>query len=212
MNRSHTIRAGALLGLLMLGCEAADPAAPGVPEPAFSATITPTDPPFYARVERPFTIHTDDWAALIFYRTPSCVPVAFNLLDLFHVPDAFFCGPLTVEGWEMRKSPDPFSAPFQSVYRGLGGVPVWLVSWADMQAAMADDVVTKGEVMALPSFIAGTASEYEEMLQPLPTRIPSRVVINARGSLANGQGFRVHYVSEDTFSGNNVRSVRIDVW
>jgi hypothetical protein len=50
------------------------------------------------------------------------------------------------------------------------------------------------------------------MLQPLPTRVPSRLVINAGGALGDGRSFRLHYTSHDDFSGNNVRSVRIDVW
>ena len=38
--------------------------------------------PVYARVERPFLIHTDEWAAVLFYRDPACVPEDFNLLDM----------------------------------------------------------------------------------------------------------------------------------
>ena len=30
--------------------------------------------PAYARLEIPFAVHTDDWAAIIFYRLPSCIP------------------------------------------------------------------------------------------------------------------------------------------
>jgi hypothetical protein len=175
-------------------------------------TQSDANPPFYARVERPFTIHTDQWAAIVFYRPPACVPGGFNLLDFFDIPGAFFCGPLTVEGREMRKDSEPSAAPFQALLKGLGAVPVWLVSWADMQAALADDVLTRVELESLPSLVTGTAFTFAEMLQPIPTRVPSRLVINAGGTLTDGRSFRLHYTSEDDFSGNNVRSVRIDAW
>jgi hypothetical protein len=77
---------------------------------------------------------------------------------------------------------------------------------------MADDVVTKTELEGLPSLLRGTADAFEEMLQPIPTRIPSLLVINAEGTLEDGRSFLLHYNSHDDFSGNNVRSVRIDVW
>jgi len=209
---SNPIRAAALLALITAGCDSAGPAAPENITPAFAVTNSPANPPFYARVELPFTIHTDEWAVIVFYRPPACVPGGFNLLDFFDVPGAFFCGPLAVEGREMRMDPNPFAAPFQSLLKGLGSVPVWLVTWADMQAALADDVVTRTELESLPSLLMGTADTFEEMLQPIPTRVPSRLVINAQGTLEDGRSFLLHYNSHDDFSGNHVRSVRIDVW
>jgi hypothetical protein len=209
---SNPIRAVALLALITAGCDAAGPAAPENSPPAFAVTNSPANPPFYARVEFPFTIHTGEWAAIVFYRPPACVPGGFNLLDFFDVPGAFFCGPLAVAGREMRMDPNPFAAPFQSLLKGLGSVPVWLVTWADMQAALADDVVTRTELESLPSLLMGTADTFEEMLQPIPTRVPSRLVINAQGTLEDGRSFLLHYNSHDDFSGNHVRSVRIDVW
>jgi hypothetical protein len=112
----------------------------------------------------------------------------------------------------MRKTADPFAAPFQSEMHGLGALPVWLVSWTELEAALADGVLTMPELRSLPSLQMGTAQSFNEMLQPIPTRIPSRLVINARGSLADGRSFVLHYTSEDDFTGNDVRSVRIDVW
>ncbi len=209
----NTIRAVALLALLSAACDRPGPAAPDRLAPALEVARIANDPPFYARVERPFSYHTDEWAAIVFYRPPSCVPADFNLLDLFDVPAAFSCGPLNTEGWEMRKDlGDPFAAPFQSVIQGLGAVPIWLVSWSDMQAALADDVVTKAELLTLPSLLIGTAYAYEEMLQPIPTRVPARVVIDAQGTVADGRRFMYHYNSHDDFSGNDVRSVRIAIW
>ena len=205
-------RAAALAALLVAACQTGDVAGPVVQDPAFSVNRAVADPPFYARVELPFTIHTDEWAAVVFYRPPSCVRQDFNLLDFFDIPGAFFCGPLTVAGWEIRKTPDPFAAPFQSELHGLGAVPVWLVSWADMAGALADGDLKMAELASLPSLQMGSAHTFSEMLQPIPTRLPSRLVINAEGTLADGRRFRLHYTSQDDFSGNDVRSVRIDVW
>jgi len=208
---SHTLCASALLAALTAGCESAAPLAPDETPVAFATTHTPVDPPFYARLERPFTVHTDEWAAIVFYRPPACVRAEFNLLDFTDIPGAFFCGPLTVQGWEMRKDADPFAAPYQSSMKGLGAVPVWLVTWAELRPAFAGGI-TIAELESLPSLVKGTAATFEEMLQPIPTRVPSRLVMNARGTLADGRSFLLHYTSQDDFSGNDVRSVRIDVW
>lgn len=197
--------------LFAAGCQA-DVAAPVDDGLAFEVFQNPVNPPFYARVERPFTVHTDDWAAIVFYRPPSCVPAGFNLLDFFDIPGAFFCGPLAVEGWEMRKVPDPFAAPWQSEMHGLGAVPVWLVSWVELKTALIDGVLTVPELMGLASLQIGSAHTFSEMLQPIPTRLPSRLVMNAEGLLADGRRFRLHFNSEDTFTTIDVRSVRIDVW
>jgi hypothetical protein len=109
-------------------------------------------PPFYARVERSsvhteIVPHTEDWGAVVFYRALYCVPAEFNLLDLFDIPAAFFC-PLTIEGFEVwRNGPPPEDlAPMQAKFNGLGAVPVWFVSWPELQAAVADDVLTLAEL------------------------------------------------------------------
>ena len=81
-----------------------------------------------------------------------------------------------------------------------------------MQSALADDVVTIAELLGLPSLQVGTARTFNETLQPIPTRLPSRLIMNASGTLADGRRFRLHYTSKDTFTTIDVRSVRIDVW
>lgn len=99
---------------------------------AFGAVLTQypsaqdPGPPFYARIEHGFVIHDDTTAAIAFYRDPSCVPLTFNLLNLFDAPRAFGC-PLTVDGFDVWKNgPPPVDqGPIQSETRGLGAVPVW---------------------------------------------------------------------------------------
>lgn len=47
---------------------------------------------------------------------------------------------------------------------GLGAVPVWFVSWPEMQAALADDVLTV--LLSLPSLRIGSASFFKETQHP----------------------------------------------
>ena len=147
--------------------------------------------PAYARVSlSPLGLsvpHDDAWAAIVFYRQVACVPSGFNLLTFFDVPRVFGC-PMTVAGheiWEHGPGVDP--APVQAFTRDAGPVPVWFVSWAELQAAAADGVLTIGELAALPSLLTGTATWYHEMLQP-----EQRALIQARGTLSDGRPFTVH--------------------
>ena len=45
----------------------------------------------------------DERVAFIFYRPPDCVPETFDLFVFFDIPGAFFCTPLTVEGFVIYK-------------------------------------------------------------------------------------------------------------
>jgi len=99
--------------------------------------------PAYARIEvvdGHVLVHNDGkWAAISFYRQPSCVPEDFNLLDFFDAPGAFDCE-LTVEGFEIwRNGPEAGdSAPIQTVSFGLGAVPVWFVRSDELEGEVAD--------------------------------------------------------------------------
>jgi hypothetical protein len=152
-------------------------------------------PPFYAALERIFLPHTDEWAAVTFLRQPGCVPDNFNLLDVIDVPGAFSC-PLTVEGFAVFKNaPPPVElAPIQVNMHGLGAVPIWFVSWAELQAAIADDVLTVPELLTLPSLRIGSAGFYKQTQQPGPERPQGagngKIQIVAHGSLMNGQSFQ----------------------
>lgn len=158
-------------------------------------------PPFYARIERPYaggepggTIHSDEWAAIVFYRSPACVPPDFNLLDFFDVPAAFGCA-LTVEGFEVwaNGGPPADEAPLHALLRGTGNVPVWFVSWPALQAAMADDVITISELSGMPSLRKGHASYFHETLHPTGgAERGNKLEINASGTLVDGGAFRLH--------------------
>ena len=141
--------------------------------------------PAYARIG-PDAVQTDEWAAIPFYRLPSCVPADFNLLRFMDPPRAFGC-PLTVEGQEVwERGPGQDAAPKLVVTRGQG-VPIWFASSSELQAAMSDGVLTIGELSSLQSLVVGTADVYQEVLRP-----GELIVINARGTLSDGRRFRLH--------------------
>ena len=154
--------------------------------------------PFYARVPRSDIIHNDEWAVIVFYRPASCIPADFNLLDFFDYPTAtgpgaFGCNPPTTDSKEFwRNGPGIDPAPILAKFRGLGAVPIWFVDWSELEAAVADDVLTIGELEALPSLRQGSADYYRETLRPgesTSTR-PSGIQLIARGELTDGSRFR----------------------
>ncbi len=154
--------------------------------------------PYYARFGGPpIAPHTERWAAIVFYRDPSCVPAGFNLLTFFAGPAAFRC-PLTVEGfeiWENGPGRDP--APRMSKLREAGGVPIWFVSWPELRAAAGDGVLTISELRALPSLVPGVASHFTETLHPTQSNKKGKINIHANGSLADGRAFRFRFVAHD---------------
>jgi hypothetical protein len=158
-------------------------------------------PPGYSIIERGFIPHTDDWAAVPFVRQTACVPLNFNLLDFRDLTPAFPGGPprfvlcdLTVEGHAIFKNaPPPVDpAPIQVHMQGLGAVPIWFVSTAELATALQDDVLTIAELMSLPSLRIGSAAFFELTNQPGPLRKglgTGKIELNATGTLAGGGSF-----------------------
>lgn len=182
--------------------------AAALPGTAFGAVRTeiPAEdpgPPFYARVERA-SVHTDivpndgDWGAVVFYRSPACVPDGFNLMDLFDPPAAFGCS-LTIDGFELwRNGPPPEDMiPMFAKLDGLGATPVWFASWSDIQAAVADDVLTIGEVEDLPTLRMGTALVYRENLFPTDGAEEPKLWIRAYGLLDDGRSFELRHFGRE---------------
>lgn len=160
-------------------------------------------PPFYSELARDFLFHADQEAAIVFWRLPECIPADFNLLDFLDLTPAFPGGPprpllcsLTVEGVESWHDPavDPF--PFQAQVRGSGAVPIWFVSWPELQAAIGDGTLTIAELASLPSRRIGTATFYQESVRNSlqGNRHPSSTT-DASGPMTDGGSFRLH-VSE----------------
>jgi hypothetical protein len=175
--------------LLASGCQAGGdgPTGPGPGSLVAAAERSEDTPlPYYARIERGIVIHDGTSAAIVFYRPPVCVPADFNLLDFFDVPGAFACVPMTVEGFQVTKSPP---IPAQSLLRGLGAVPVWFVDWPELEAAVADDAVTITELAALPSLRIGSADSYHETLHPTGGTKQNKLTLIASGELTAGGEF-----------------------
>jgi hypothetical protein len=146
--------------------------------------------PFYARLGREDIYHTDDWAAIVFYRPSTCVPADFNLLDFFDIPRAFGCTPGTTDGFSIWKhGPGLDPGPILVELHGLGAVPVWFVRWPALQGALADDNLTIAELASLQPLI-GSASAYHETLRPTEV-LETEIELNARGTLVDGRSFQL---------------------
>jgi hypothetical protein len=119
-------------------------------------------PPYYALLGRGYLPADGGWVGIVFTRAPECVPSGFNLLDQFDIPRAFGCA-LTIEGEAWRRNPSDL-IPFQIHARGTGAVPIYFVAEAELQTAIADDVLTIGELQSLPSLLIGSASFLESVV------------------------------------------------
>ncbi len=191
---------GCILGLFLL-------AVPGVVQAADRVPETSNDLPFYARLERGL-IHTDGkWAAIAFYRPPDCIRGDFNLLDFFDVPAAFGCN-----------APEPYLSGFlivkdtelfiQSRLQLVPGriMPVWFVSWPELESAINDDDLTIGELKAMPSLLQGWSTFYTETLHPLGMAQQTKSELVALGYLEDGRKFS--YQVSETHS--ELRHVKIE--
>ncbi len=173
---------------------------------AASVRVKEGDLPFYARIGYEEFYHTEDWAVIVFYRPPACIPEDFNLLEFFDIPGAFSCGPYTTEGlgiWKNGPGIDP--APIQVKLFGLGAVPVWFTNWPALEEAMADGNLYLHELEAMPSLLKGSAGFYEETLHPSGGRHPSMIEFVARGFLEDGRTFDVKATITD--AGNLVTHI-----
>lgn len=153
--------------------------------------------PFYARFGENETFSDGEWTVIVFYRSPDCIPAEFNLNQFFHFPGndgpgAFACAPPTttsIEYWANGPQTDP--APLIAEMTGRGAVPVWFIAQAEVEAAMADGVVTIGELAALPSLLKGEAATYTELLHPGQSNPQSLIQFKAEGTLDDGRSFMV---------------------
>jgi hypothetical protein len=94
-----------------------------------------------------------------------------------------------------KNAPPPVdSAPIQSNLHGLGAVPIWFVSWPELQAALADNVLTVPELLSLPSLRIGFASFFKETQHPGAERPQGigngKIEITAHGTLTDGRTFQ----------------------
>ena len=167
-------------------------------------------PPFYADFGQGFLPHTEEWAIVIFYRTPACVPADFNLLDLFDAPPRPFLCPLHIEGFTLWRSlDDPYAA--EILLHGTGAVPVWFVRWPELQAAIADDELTIGELAALPSLLTGSAFFFLESIRnDIVQQRGGNEALIASGTLTDGRSFQVELTEKFREGQHLFPHVRID--
>jgi hypothetical protein len=162
-------------------------------------------PPFYARIHGDIVSqfgtfseeyhHTDELAPIVFYREPETVPDDFNLLEFFDLRlwTGEVVSPLTIDGFEIWEkfppTPESRPAPLAAKWQGLGAVPVWFVSWPELQQAVADGQLTMPDLSSM-SPLKGTASFYTEHLYPPEAFEVPGIMIDAQGQLQDGTRFR----------------------
>lgn len=154
-------------------------------------------PPFYARFGENETFSDGERVVIVFYRQPDCIPADFNLNQFFHFPGedspgAYACAPPTVkvfETWETALGEGP--APLVAESMATGAVPVWFFSAEEIEMALADGVVTIGDLADLPSRQVGTASTYNELLHPSQSNEDPLIQFTAEGTLEDGRDFIV---------------------
>jgi len=171
-------------------------------------------PPFYARIEpAPPHVYSDgEWAAIVFYRDPGCVPGGFNLLSFFDAPAAFGC-PLTVHGASLWQGAALSGAPKIVTSSGDGEVPVWFAPVGAIQQALQDNVLTIGELAGLAGLLVGHADHLNETLHPapLPPELGGgghpnpKLILNAHGTLEDGRRFKLHITTVN----DEVRAIQI---
>jgi len=149
-------------------------------------------PPYYAFLDRGYVPNDGRWAGIVFVRSPECVPPGFNLLDFLNPPVAWGCA-LTVEGeawWH-----DPLVPPaFQLHERGMGAVPVYFVRWSEIETAIADDLLTIGELQSLPSLLIGSATFLQHVVHNANQAANhGHEALVARGTLEDGRAFEFRF-------------------
>jgi hypothetical protein len=222
-NRFHLLA----LSMLLAACETA-PLEP-VSEPSLSMgradrsansqglfRLDGSQVPFYTRTEPPaavggFAYRTDEWAAIVFYREPACVPDGFNLFDFFDIPGAFFCAP-TTQGHALHVEPLGITPPKILNLSG-DAVPIWFVPWTGaFQEAVAAGTLTMPQLSTMPGLVKGVARQYQEVLTTIENHPSPKINITARGYLlpeSGGGSFRynVNWTGLTVASVQNVRIV-----
>lgn len=152
--------------------------------------------PMYARI---MDNGVSDYVPIVFYRNPECVRADFDLLYVFDVPAAFFCLPLTMEGFSIFEDAAniPLGVPpFQAKFSG-DAVPMAFVD-RDTYNVIATDGLTMDDFTA---DMWGTATSYKEVLQPSPDANVFLLNIVAEGALdQDGTQFRLR-ITAQSFDG-----------
>jgi len=213
------------LPILLAACEVQRPLQPETTLDASSASSSKADNsnglfriespmfPFYSRTEPPASVggygyRTDEWAAVVFYRDPACVPDAFNLFAFYDVPGAFGCA-TTVEGFALHVEPFGMTPPKISQLSG-GAVPIWFVPWTGAFAqAVQSGELTMAQLETMPGLVKGIATSFREHLTSVENHPRPMININARGYLIGGGSFR-YTINWSGLTVADVKNVKIE--
>lgn len=209
---SSTLSACALLGVL--GMSQTVSAGEGLVRTEWPSAQDP-GMPFYARVELlpPYIFNDGEWAAIVFYRHPGCVPPNFNLISVFDFANAFGC-PHTVRGFSLWHGAVFNGAPKIIQISGNGAVPVWFVPWdAVKDQAHAGGNLTVADLEQIEGLLVGFADQYTEELHPHPDpniggggHPNPKMIVHAHGDLQDGRRFMLHIA----WVRDVVRAIRIE--
>ena len=217
------------LALLFAACDGRQPVAPEAPgmleadgTTAGARSLFRVESPmfpFYARVEPPtdvggFGYHDDDWAAIVFYRDPSCIPAGFNLFQFydFNFGDVFGCTSL-VDGFSLHVEPDGVTPPKVSSLSGTA-VAIWFVPWDDeFQQAIEAEALTVAELENMDGLVKGVATHFREVLGSVQFHPQPKINIAASGYILSesGGGSFQYGVSWSGLTVDDVRMVNIDI-
>jgi hypothetical protein len=216
---------GIMLALLIAGCSGENPvetelnsnlAGLAQAPPAHSSaplilTFHEEDPgpPYYANFAGDvstygrFIPNDGEWAGIMFFYPPKCVPQDFNLLERTD-PRASDCRPVTVKT-KLWFDPDTFpDAPPLQIHtqEGEGGVPIYFVKMSNLETAMDDDFLNIDELHELQetdSLLIGNASFLQWITHnsyQAPGRSFGNEQFTAKGNLEDGRSFQFHYNEE----------------
>lgn len=188
----------ALLFAAMVSPLAAQPAGGNGPIRLDFPTESPGIPA-YARLELlipEFDVpENGDWAAIVFYRNPDCLPADFDLGQFFHFPGpagpgAFGCE-LLIEGFELwANGPQQDMGPiYVRTRNAVPNLPIWFVSWPELSALLTNGEIFIEQIEDLPSLIRGQAWWFEEALYPNGVAPDPGISMTARGRLETGGKF-----------------------
>ena len=199
MKRRILLTTAAILSVLVLASGAVANVLLSIPDDIEPPKYLTGGGPAIQEDGTPWAMHDGEWAFIPFYRTPD-LPDDFDLLNDFD-PNVFD-KQLHITGWV--EFTDDF-LPFRSLVRGTGAVPVIFVKWSELQDAMDDGKLYIGELKAMESLRAGTASFYVEENHIYGVHPVSHLAVAARGKLTNGTSFDVRVVEV----GLELKEVRI---
>lgn len=185
-------------------------------QPALQLEFPAVSPgiPAYARLELLIpgsdVPNDENWAAIVFYRNPDCVPSDFDLGQFFHPPGpdglgAFAC-PLLIEGHELwENGPEVDLAPIYVRSRNATpNLPIWFVEWSDLKPLLDSGQVFIGEIKDLPSLLLGNARWFEEALYPNGAAADPALTMKAVGRLENGSQFQLSWHFQASINADEV--------